>query len=77
MGLCLSEEPKENIMCPICLEKINNDYVKLSCGHEFHMACVSRWLGRENTCPLCRKIAIIQYTICIILREKQRQLCYA
>ena len=27
----------------------------LSCGHKFHTSCITRWLTKNNTCPLCRK----------------------
>lgn len=44
--------------CIICLD----DYVEgesvvmqLPCGHEFHSACISRWLlSRKRTCPICK-----------------------
>ena len=40
-------------VCSICLET----YVMgatLVCGHRFHAECVSRWLRRSRTCPVCR-----------------------
>lgn len=45
--------------CIICLE----DYVsgvsevmRLPCGHEFHVECVSKWLiCRKKTCPICKR----------------------
>ena len=40
--------------CSICLEKQNNKCVKLSCGHTFHNKCITNWLLKNNTCPLCR-----------------------
>ena len=26
----------------------------VSCGHEFHESCLTRWLSRSRSCPLCR-----------------------
>lgn len=42
--------------CSICLEKFaTNELVKtLSCHHQFHPDCISAWLKRQATCPLCR-----------------------
>lgn len=43
--------------CPICYEKYANP-VLLQCKHIFCEACITIWLDREQTCPLCRaKIA--------------------
>jgi hypothetical protein len=42
-------------VCPICLA--NDPGVRrrhLSCGHGVHAACVTRWLRRSRTCPVCR-----------------------
>lgn len=39
--------------CPIC----HDDYttpVRLGCSHIFCELCISAWLDREHTCPLCR-----------------------
>lgn len=27
---------------------------KLSCGHQFHHACIAQWLLRNASCPLCK-----------------------
>tara|TARA_B100000214_G_scaffold93517_2_gene64716 strand:+ start:2295 stop:2558 length:264 start_codon:yes stop_codon:yes gene_type:complete len=41
--------------CPICFEYIivakNN--LALPCGHVFHEACIKKWTGINNSCPLC------------------------
>lgn len=38
--------------CAICFEK--NINVETECGHLFHIKCLSTWLNRASTCPLCR-----------------------
>lgn len=30
--------------------------IKLTCSHFFCDHCISTWLARERTCPMCRKI---------------------
>lgn len=27
----------------------------LRCGHILHFGCLKEWIGRQNTCPICRK----------------------
>ena len=42
--------------CIICTENINKAK-QLSCGHFFHLICISQWLEKgHNTCPVCRSI---------------------
>ena len=49
----LEENNKE---CLICLEEqVLGAYAcKLQCGHLFHRDCVSEWLEKHCTCPVCR-----------------------
>ncbi|GBN19207.1 hypothetical protein AVEN_6410-1 [Araneus ventricosus] len=28
---------------------------QLPCGHQFHQACINKWLNEKRQCPLCRK----------------------
>eukprot|EP01111_Echinosteliopsis_oligospora_P016049 TRINITY_DN6549_c0_g1_i1.p1 TRINITY_DN6549_c0_g1~~TRINITY_DN6549_c0_g1_i1.p1 ORF type:complete len:436 (-),score=114.92 TRINITY_DN6549_c0_g1_i1:25-1284(-) len=39
--------------CPICQEKLASPII-LRCSHIFCEDCVSEWLQREKTCPMCR-----------------------
>ena len=51
-----SLEDKES--CPVCLlEFKSGDSVSRSrnCWHEFHEGCISEWLNRHDTCPMCRR----------------------
>lgn len=45
-----------NDSCCICLEKheLGSKACKLPCGHLFHRDCVTGWLERHCTCPVCR-----------------------
>lgn len=46
----------KNINCSICLEeqKINEEWSKIICNHEFHKKCILEWLKTNNNCPICR-----------------------
>ena len=41
--------------CPICIEQIDSG-IRLSCGHTFHIKCICRWMQRERSCPICRRL---------------------
>ncbi|CAN6194347.1 unnamed protein product [Urochloa humidicola] len=44
--------------CAICFEEFEDgeevSVMPCSHRHEFHTKCITNWLGRSNTCPLCR-----------------------
>uniref|UniRef100_A0A1B6K3B5 RING-type domain-containing protein n=1 Tax=Homalodisca liturata TaxID=320908 RepID=A0A1B6K3B5_9HEMI len=44
-----------HIKCHICLKhySINERASRLVCSHIFHEACITQWLQREYTCPMC------------------------
>jgi len=49
-------EEADEFECPVCLKRCEQDdvYNELPCSHRFHKECVGRWLGKTNSCPLCR-----------------------
>ena len=42
--------------CSICLNVIKKETgeTKLACGHLFHIACIGRWILKNESCPCCR-----------------------
>lgn len=42
--------------CMVCLEDFANgdDLKTLPCLHIYHQACIERWLGTDNSCPVCK-----------------------
>ena len=44
----------EGAECCICHAGLEGP-VRLSCSHVFCEECISEWLDRDSTCPLCRK----------------------
>ncbi|XP_048379167.1 E3 ubiquitin-protein ligase RNF181 isoform X2 [Stegostoma tigrinum] len=42
--------------CPVCLLEFEEEEMvkKMPCEHFFHSGCLVPWLGKTNSCPLCR-----------------------
>ncbi|GER47215.1 RING/U-box superfamily protein [Striga asiatica] len=57
--LCSSEQAEDDGRCVICLEEYKNmdDLGILTCGHDFHVGCIRKWLSMKNLCPICKKSA--------------------
>ncbi len=50
-----SEKTSFSEVCSICRAAIHDEYsLTLECGHYFHTSCISPWLEKFRTCPLCR-----------------------
>lgn len=45
--------------CIICLGDRDGLIARLPCGHEFHEACLMRWLVVKPTCPMCRDLVVV------------------
>ncbi|XP_059635857.1 E3 ubiquitin ligase BIG BROTHER-related-like [Cornus florida] len=45
-------------MCPICLQGfLTGMMVSMTpCSHSFHRDCLSQWLSKTNSCPMCRSL---------------------
>ncbi|XP_006651440.2 E3 ubiquitin-protein ligase RING1 [Oryza brachyantha] len=47
------DQPKD--VCAICLEETAAAaWKEMPCGHQFHGACLEKWLRMHGTCPMCR-----------------------
>ena len=47
--------------CAICLENMIEENINpllflLPCRHSFHNDCITAWLKKSSTCPLCRSV---------------------
>lgn len=51
-----AEHLGEQTNCLICLEDFGDgdDVMTLPCLHIYHKKCVEQWLGRDNSCPVCK-----------------------
>ncbi|XP_007434608.1 E3 ubiquitin-protein ligase RNF181, partial [Python bivittatus] len=48
--------PDKGLKCPVCLLEFEEQegVRKMPCQHLFHTGCILPWLGKTNSCPLCR-----------------------
>ena len=45
--------------CGICYTDLNNkNRVITTCNHAYCTSCFFKWLGRKETCALCRKVLL-------------------
>jgi len=53
LGSCEDDKPR----CTICIEDMckGEKASVLPCNHFFHGECVTPWLKKHNTCPVCRR----------------------
>ncbi|KAK7396556.1 hypothetical protein VNO78_17644 [Psophocarpus tetragonolobus] len=54
---CSSEQSQDEGNCVICLEEYKNmdDVGTLkTCGHDYHVSCVKKWLSMKKLCPICK-----------------------
>uniref|UniRef100_A0A0B8RQC8 E3 ubiquitin-protein ligase RNF181 n=1 Tax=Philothamnus irregularis TaxID=1899461 RepID=A0A0B8RQC8_9SAUR len=49
-------EAAKGLRCPVCLLEFEAEEAarKMPCQHLFHAGCLLPWLGKTNSCPLCR-----------------------
>jgi hypothetical protein len=59
----------DNELCPICQKELTGscfscenkkekcEFIKLSCGHKYHLCCIFCWTKVRNTCPIDGKRA--------------------
>uniref|UniRef100_A0A7N0UIQ9 RING-type E3 ubiquitin transferase n=1 Tax=Kalanchoe fedtschenkoi TaxID=63787 RepID=A0A7N0UIQ9_KALFE len=42
--------------CSVCLDEFEDeaDVLRTACAHYFHDKCISVWLMRKASCPICR-----------------------
>ncbi|OIW21553.1 hypothetical protein TanjilG_06246 [Lupinus angustifolius] len=58
---CSSEQSQDEEACVICLEEYNNmdDVGTLkTCGHDYHVSCIKKWLSMNKLCPICKDSAL-------------------
>ena len=65
-----------SISCPICINDFaaGADVTVLVCGHFFHPGCLTPWLQRHGSCPVCSVTEIIEdrtFTGAVVLETNE------
>lgn len=58
---CSSDQCQDEGSCVICLEEYKNmdDVGTLkTCGHDYHVSCIKKWLSMKKLCPICKSSAL-------------------
>ncbi|XWS66904.1 hypothetical protein CRYUN_Cryun05aG0241000 [Craigia yunnanensis] len=58
---CSSDQFQDESSCVICLEEYKDmDEVGAlnTCGHDYHVPCIKKWLSMKKTCPICKASAL-------------------
>tara|TARA_Y100000991_G_C21953561_1_gene340941 strand:+ start:1240 stop:1635 length:396 start_codon:yes stop_codon:yes gene_type:complete len=46
--------PEKELICSICMNNLNNNYVLTKCNHYYHKDCIYEWLNLKMICPNCK-----------------------
>ena len=48
----------EQLACSVCKENFaeNDLSMQVSCGHQFHVDCITPWFEMSDKCPSCRAV---------------------
>eukprot|EP00798_Chlamydomonas_sp_ICE-L_P024890 gene24890-10555_t len=62
--------------CTVCLCEYEEGEMmrRLPCRHEFHLACIDKWMTQHTTCPVCRTALVPEPTPEELEAEQQQQL---
>ncbi|XVF07935.1 hypothetical protein REPUB_Repub06bG0182100 [Reevesia pubescens] len=61
---CSSDQFQDESSCVICLEEYKDmdEIGELkTCGHDYHVSCIKKWLSMKKTCPICKATALTEY----------------
>ncbi|ESO00026.1 hypothetical protein HELRODRAFT_101303 [Helobdella robusta] len=57
------QSARNQTSCVVCMSEfeLGHHLRSLPCAHEFHTACINKWLKVNRTCPICRADATEKY----------------
>ena len=63
--ICLNDFKKEQEQSENEIEAkiLEEDVVKLNCGHKYHRQCLQKWRKENKKCPICRREIILDEEI--------------
>lgn len=66
LNVCSTHFKFKHDVCPICLDFIKNKMI-LDCNHIFCKKCISKWMDKNDFCPVCKQHMTINYNFEIYL----------
>jgi hypothetical protein len=64
-----------NEICSICLLDTTKDkIITVCCNNSFHEKCYTDWIKINPTCPLCRKLFIVEQRVIEIILVNQSKI---
>lgn len=71
----IEDRINDSQMCMICMEKQNMKTITKCCNNAFCFKCLSTWLKRKPSCPLCKKNIHIERDLYVVNDENKTDTC--
>lgn len=71
----IEDRINDSQMCMICMEKQEMKTITKCCNNAFCFKCLSTWLKRKPSCPLCKKGIHIEKDLYIVHDEEKTDNC--
>ena len=71
----IEDRINDSQMCMICMEKQEMKTITKCCNNAFCFKCLSTWLKRKPSCPLCKKSIHIEKDLYVVHDEEKTDSC--
>lgn len=62
----IEERIRESELCMICLDKQTTKTITKCCSNSFCLKCLTAWLKKKQSCPLCKSVLNVERDIFIV-----------
>lgn len=67
----IEERINESELCTICLDKQINKTITKCCNQSFCLKCLTSWLKKKPTCPLCKTVIHLEKDVFIVKEDNE------
>ena len=71
----IEDRINDSQMCMICMEKQKMKTITKCCNNAFCFKCLSTWLKKNPSCPLCKKNLHIEKDLYVVHDENKTDIC--